>query len=246
MNNPFDNQNEIKNDEEQKAFCDSENSEIKTEQQSNAYVQNENKYSGYYSQQSTYQNPVGSQNTNGQYQEQGGRYSSSYSQPYTPPYKQGQYYSQPMYSQPYPQQRYSAPVNSVPPLKKKPASRGFVVVMTALSVLISFVIGFFTSTFVASIDDLNDYGLNGITPGNDVIVQYAPNNEDSAVITDKGTAAYVTSLVSSTVVEVTTETVSTDSYYGQYITEGAGSGVVVSSNDSGSYIITCAHVIEGS
>ena len=45
--------------------------------------------------------------------------------------------------------------------------------------------------------------------------------------------------------EVTTETVTRDSFFGQYVTEGAGSGVIISSDDSGSYIITCAHVIEG-
>lgn len=244
MNNPFENQNEIRNDEEKKTFETTEKSEVKTEQQGSPYVQNENKYSGYYSPQGNYQNPSNYQNTGSQYQDT--RYSSSYSQPYTPPYRQGQYYSQPMYSQPYSQQRYYEQTNSVPKLKKKPASKGFVVLMTALSVLVSFVLGFFTSTFVVGIDDLNSYGLDSIMPGNDVIIQYAPKDENPPVITDKGDVAYVTSLVSKTVVEVTTETVATDSYYGQYITEGAGSGVIISSSDQGSYIITCAHVIERS
>ncbi len=44
------------------------------------------------------------------------------------------------------------------------------------------------------------------------------------------------------VVEITTETAQTNSFFGQYITDGAGSGVIISEDG---YIITCAHVIEG-
>ncbi len=47
--------------------------------------------------------------------------------------------------------------------------------------------------------------------------------------------------VSSSVVEITTETVQTSNYLGQYITQGAGSGVIVSEDG---YIITNNHVIE--
>lgn len=48
--------------------------------------------------------------------------------------------------------------------------------------------------------------------------------------------------VSASVVEITTESVQTSSYMGQYITQGAGSGVIVSSDG---YIITNNHVIDG-
>jgi len=55
-----------------------------------------------------------------------------------------------------------------------------------------------------------------------------------------------------TVVEITTETMTTGSYWGQYVTQGAGSGVIIKSyadkGDSGacgSYIITNNHVIAG-
>ena len=44
------------------------------------------------------------------------------------------------------------------------------------------------------------------------------------------------------VVEIQTETVITDSWMMNYITQGAGSGVIV---DSNGYILTCNHVIEG-
>ena len=45
------------------------------------------------------------------------------------------------------------------------------------------------------------------------------------------------------VVEIKTESVSRDSWMQNYVTEGAGSGVIV---DSKGYILTCAHVVEGS
>ena len=44
------------------------------------------------------------------------------------------------------------------------------------------------------------------------------------------------------VASITTESVSTDSWAGNYVTKGAGSGVVIQSNG---YILTCYHVIKG-
>lgn len=57
-----------------------------------------------------------------------------------------------------------------------------------------------------------------------------------------GTYSDVAAKVASSVVEIRTETVSTSSIFSQYITEGAGSGVVITSDG---YIITNNHVIEG-
>ncbi|MEE0835943.1 MAG: trypsin-like peptidase domain-containing protein [Clostridia bacterium] len=54
--------------------------------------------------------------------------------------------------------------------------------------------------------------------------------------------ANVVQAVSDTVVEIVTEQVSTNSIFGQYISKGAGSGVILTEDG---YIVTCAHVIEG-
>ena len=48
--------------------------------------------------------------------------------------------------------------------------------------------------------------------------------------------------VKSCVVEITTEATSYNTFYGQYVTKGAGSGVIISSDG---YIITNNHVVEG-
>lgn len=56
------------------------------------------------------------------------------------------------------------------------------------------------------------------------------------------TVAQVVDLVADTVVEITTTNVVTDIFYGQYVTSGAGSGVIITENG---YIITNYHVIDG-
>lgn len=55
------------------------------------------------------------------------------------------------------------------------------------------------------------------------------------------TIAEVSNLTAASVVEITTETVSTDLFMRQYITEGAGSGVIITQDG---YIATNNHVIE--
>lgn len=62
--------------------------------------------------------------------------------------------------------------------------------------------------------------------------------------TNKGTTAIenVVSKVKDSVVEITTESTSYDAFYGQYVSQGAGSGVIISADG---YIITNNHVIDG-
>lgn len=58
----------------------------------------------------------------------------------------------------------------------------------------------------------------------------------------KMTIAEIAEKNADAVVEIRTESVVTDSWIGQYVTEGAGSGVII---DSSGYIMTNYHVIEG-
>lgn len=72
------------------------------------------------------------------------------------------------------------------------------------------------------------------------------NSDDSATnytLADSKSSLSCSSVIKKTspsVVSITTESVSTDSWAGNYITQGAGSGVIIQSNG---YIITCYHVV---
>ncbi len=56
----------------------------------------------------------------------------------------------------------------------------------------------------------------------------------------------VVDMVSDAVVEITTSTVQTNSFFGgNYVTSGAGSGVIIAQSDRYAYIVTNYHVIDG-
>ena len=80
-----------------------------------------------------------------------------------------------------------------------------------------------------------------------IIQQVSPGESSSPEVlpaeTGVLTSAQVAAKVESSVVAITTEHMTTSNYwFGNYVTSGAGSGVVISSDG---YILTCAHVIDG-
>lgn len=85
----------------------------------------------------------------------------------------------------------------------------------------------------------------GSTPVSGALGTAVIGNSDSSDLTSaasKGIYASVAAKVKPTVVEITTEQVVNGSYFQQYISSGAGSGVLISADG---YIITNNHVIEG-
>ena len=81
--------------------------------------------------------------------------------------------------------------------------------------------------------------------GSTVLYQAVPESGSSlsgTAAADSGTIASVVSKVSSSVVEITTESLSTGLFVQQYVTDGAGSGVILSQDG---YIVTNNHVVEG-
>ena len=80
-----------------------------------------------------------------------------------------------------------------------------------------------------------------------IIQQVAPGQNGSVPQLPEATAALtsaqVAAKVESSVVAITTEHMTTSNYwFGNYVTSGAGSGVIISEDG---YILTCAHVIDG-
>ncbi len=241
MNNPYDQNPENYNEPQTEQPPVNDEPNPQTEEPKSEQTQSG--YQGYTAQNHQYnQNTYNQQYTPpyGEYR-QNAQYNPNNQYGYQRPQYNGYYGNAGYYGQQAPQAPTYSPYNRPQQRKteKKPASKGFVIGMLAIALVISFVTNILLCSLFLPYEEVNFFN-----PG-DVIVQYAPKNEDTPPVTDKGVSAYVASVALNTVVEVTTETVETDAYYGQYITEGAGSGVIISTSDDGSYILTCAHVIEG-
>ncbi len=117
-----------------------------------------------------------------------------------------------------------------PPRKEKRKSNGGVYITVIILALIASFLGTIIANELVAEKTVTD----------ETVVLY-----QSAVTTTKSyedaTIASVAAAVMDSVVEIYTEEVSS-SRFGQYITEGAGSGVIISEDG---YIITNAHVIDG-
>ncbi len=133
-----------------------------------------------------------------------------------------------------------APV--VPVKEKKRNGFATIAVVAALCVILSGLAAFGGVMLADKMLD-RDSALNP-----SVIIQSVSPTDNSGIIvnTDStqgklGTYASVAASVAKSVVEIRTETVSTSSIFSQYITEGAGSGVIITADG---YIITNYHVID--
>ena len=156
-----------------------------------------------------------------------------------------------MYSAPATQYGYpSYPSNNIPntpqtnsqkPKKEKKKGAGLVICCILLSVIFGLggAIGgmFVYDKYIASTNVSKD----NITPGNTVIFE-AVDREIPENVSSVGVIASVAELALPSVVEITTEAVVNNSFYGQYVTQGAGSGVIISPDG---YIATNNHVISG-
>ena len=91
--------------------------------------------------------------------------------------------------------------------------------------------------------ETNDPSGNETEPDSDSAVQYDPNAwVNPGSLTTPYAIANAAAKASPSVVAITTEVVSYGGFYGNYVSEGAGSGVIYSEDG---YIITNNHVIEG-
>lgn len=132
--------------------------------------------------------------------------------------------------------------------QKKILSRGFISAAVSLSILLSGAAGF-TGTYLAN-KIANDTAHT--VPVSEIkIVSSTSDSAENAVISKAAAAGEkigvnaitaVAIKAGNAVVSIATEVTVKDSFYGQYVKGGAGSGVIITENG---YIITCAHVISG-
>lgn len=116
------------------------------------------------------------------------------------------------------------------PVKKKKNSN---LKTVAACVVLSGVVGFSSGALAVSM----------LSPGKTVVYQSA--NSGTLTSTNNETlnnVSQVANLVANSVVEIKTEKTTTNNSLQNYVTEGAGSGIIYSSNG---YIVTNNHVIEG-
>lgn len=128
--------------------------------------------------------------------------------------------------------------------EKKGVSKGFVAFMLIICILLSSCIGFGGAVLYTKFNNTKeDTAKETIVSENGALVinKVDIDEQTASKLSDKQTTQ-IADEVADTVVEITTEVMSTSLFYGQYISQGAGSGVIISSDG---YIVTNNHVIEG-
>ena len=136
--------------------------------------------------------------------------------------------------------RQSAQSYTQPPVKKekkkkekKPVSRGFIAAMLVLTVLCSAALGFGGGMLAKN--------MNTTTNGNITINQVNSSGVKNAGTTSASSTSEIVKKTADSVVEIATEGVVTGNFAQQYVTKGAGSGVIISADG---YIVTNHHVID--
>ena len=139
---------------------------------------------------------------------------------------------------------------SAPKKEKKTFGIMAIVISCVISILISVTIGAFAGALAGggTVFGLSAFGgeqeeaaINIIRSDRDITVSELPGNTGYSDLT----VAQVAALVGESVVEITTSQIETNLFYGQYVTSGAGSGVIFDQNGSYGYIVTNYHVISG-
>lgn len=141
---------------------------------------------------------------------------------------------------PYQAQPEDSPKKDKKRKKEHRRSTGLIALLVVFTVLLSGAAGFAGSLFANRFTATTDGGGTKLSTS---VVYRAPEGDSAVTVDGNGnTEVSVAQTVSPSVVEITTETVVTSTFYGQYVTGGAGSGVILTEDG---YIITCAHVVSG-
>ena len=140
---------------------------------------------------------------------------------------------------PYTAEIYSHSNNRSKKEKSKGLTKGGIAALLIVCILVSGLAGFGGSIFASKMNS-SQY----VSDENSTMVIHKIDPEElpaDTQLVDKPTSE-IASEVADSVVEITTEIMQTSTFYGQYIAQGAGSGVIISEDG---YILTNNHVIDG-
>ncbi|MBQ7500638.1 MAG: trypsin-like peptidase domain-containing protein [Clostridia bacterium] len=129
---------------------------------------------------------------------------------------------------------------------KKSGGKSFVAWLIVACVIVSFVAGLGGAAVIAKVSGNSGTVQRQTYTGpssQSGATDKTKDNGGKTVELPEGTVAAAAAKASDSVVVITTEQLATNFFYGQYVTEGAGSGVVYDAENG--YIITCAHVVSG-
>ncbi|MGN0711249.1 MAG: S1C family serine protease [Anaerovoracaceae bacterium] len=123
-------------------------------------------------------------------------------------------------------------------------TRGGIALLIMVCLLTSTVFGFGGAMLANNLKASSSFGTRAdfSTSGDKSGVTKTKNAVELSTDSDL-TVEEIAALNANSVVEIKTESVATDNWMQQYVTEGAGSGVIISADG---YIVTNNHVIEGS
>ena len=137
---------------------------------------------------------------------------------------------------------------------KKKSRKGFQIAMIAGSLALAICLGFgggVLGSYFMGQSQTDNKSITATANGQVVTATTADGKDSELKIVESttvknGTSSNsikdVVSRVKDSVVEITTEATSYSSFYGQYVTQGAGSGVIISEDG---YLLTNNHVIDG-
>ncbi len=132
---------------------------------------------------------------------------------------------------------FTKPQPVKPERKSKGVSKGMFFAGIAICLCLAFVAGFFGTMVFDFVKSMNTEIKNGIT------INKVDSQSNNSAYTDSGLSTVeIVNKAADSVVEITTETVTTGVFAQQFIKSGAGSGVIV---DEKGFIVTNHHVIDG-
>ncbi len=151
---------------------------------------------------------------------------------------------------------YSSPYgnySSSPDVPKKDAKKAWIIALVAVCAILAIAVGVLGAFLIEALYPEAPVGSKNDDIVKDETISVTKNNSSIDVEIIEGSTGYndltrieVINLVADAVVEITTSKVQTNSFFGgNYVTSGAGSGVVIAQSEQYAFIVTNYHVVEG-